>query len=175
MFYLSHQCQMCNNFQYFWPNIEIFICLDIIPTRIGRIRQNDADTTRSRSGSRSTTPHETRSYRSNQLYNIYDSFICLVDKTYECTMYLSSLFLRFFVPILFRSLNCVVCIISYPVNDQHNITCRNAVCWMLKNYVIDSWTSLVVEWLERLKCSGFYLNILRHVESEWRQMKQCWR
>ncbi len=47
MFYLSHQCQMCHYFQYFWHNIEIFwnlfICLDLIPIRIGRILDADPD------------------------------------------------------------------------------------------------------------------------------------
>ncbi len=48
MFYLSHQCQMCDNFQYFLQHIEMFleksllcqnlVCLELIPIQIGRIR-----------------------------------------------------------------------------------------------------------------------------------------
>ncbi len=61
--YFSHQCQTCYNFKNFEQNNEIlckkivynfFMCLTLMPIRIGRIRirQNDVDLTRSETGSK---------------------------------------------------------------------------------------------------------------------------
>jgi hypothetical protein len=60
MFYLSPQCQMCHYFKIFWPAHLNFLCLELIPIRIGRswigmpwipIPIRIADLTRSGSGS----------------------------------------------------------------------------------------------------------------------------
>ncbi len=63
-FYLSHQCKMCQSFQYFGKHIEIFSKKYNLGTYLYiwlkwiqiRIRQNDTDSTGSGLGSRSTTP-----------------------------------------------------------------------------------------------------------------------